>query len=60
MGEILKDRHGGNGQILFLDSHTESVPWTDWVANIPDQGWASGPPPTAELGKTWTVINDNQ
>jgi prepilin-type N-terminal cleavage/methylation domain-containing protein/prepilin-type processing-associated H-X9-DG protein len=31
----LLDRHGGKGNVLFLDGHVENLPWSEWVNNIP-------------------------
>jgi prepilin-type processing-associated H-X9-DG protein len=51
----LNDRHGGKGNVLFLDSHVDCVGWNDYVANIPA---ADNLPPNVDLEKKWTRVQE--
>ncbi len=44
----IKERHGGNGAALFLDGHAESVPWSEYVKNIPNT------PDDGDMSRRWT------
>jgi len=44
----IQDRHGGKGSVLFLDGHADSVPWSEFVNNIP-----SGKDDT-NMSRAWT------
>jgi prepilin-type N-terminal cleavage/methylation domain-containing protein len=54
--KALKDRHGGVGEILFMDSHVEQRPWTDYAENIPATSWLNTAQPSlSEATKNWAV-----
>jgi prepilin-type N-terminal cleavage/methylation domain-containing protein/prepilin-type processing-associated H-X9-DG protein len=52
----IKDRHGGVGNVLFVDSHVEARSWKDFLDNIPNKAWTSSGPQAADAGKNWTVL----
>jgi prepilin-type N-terminal cleavage/methylation domain-containing protein/prepilin-type processing-associated H-X9-DG protein len=55
--DILKERHQGYGNIIFIDGHVESQLWQEYVNNIPDQGWSGSQQPAAgDFGKRWTQL----
>jgi prepilin-type N-terminal cleavage/methylation domain-containing protein/prepilin-type processing-associated H-X9-DG protein len=55
--DALQDRHGGVGEILFLDSHVEQRPEKDYAENIPAASWLNtAQPPAADATKNWAIF----
>jgi len=44
----IQDRHAGKGSCLFLDSHAESLAWSEYVKNIP------ATKDDTDMSKRWT------
>jgi prepilin-type N-terminal cleavage/methylation domain-containing protein/prepilin-type processing-associated H-X9-DG protein len=51
--KALDDRHMGFGNVVFLDSHAETVRWQDYLNNIP----SVLPVPANEQYKRWTIVH---
>jgi prepilin-type N-terminal cleavage/methylation domain-containing protein len=51
--KALDDRHMGFGNVVFMDSHTETVRWQDYLNNIP----STLPVPSGEQHKRWTIVH---
>jgi prepilin-type N-terminal cleavage/methylation domain-containing protein len=60
--DALAIRHGGVGEILFMDTHVEQHPYQDYLDNIPTASWLStsttGPSPT-DAPRKWAQIGQN-
>jgi prepilin-type N-terminal cleavage/methylation domain-containing protein/prepilin-type processing-associated H-X9-DG protein len=57
LDDALRDRHGGVGEILFLDSHVEQRPIKDYAENIPAASWLNtGQPSAADGSKIWAIF----
>jgi prepilin-type processing-associated H-X9-DG protein len=47
----IKERHGGKGNVLFLDGHVDCVPWSEYVKNI------CASPTDTDAAKRWTRLS---
>jgi prepilin-type N-terminal cleavage/methylation domain-containing protein/prepilin-type processing-associated H-X9-DG protein len=55
--KALDDRHMGYGNVVFMDSHAETVRWQDYLNNIPSVGSSTVSVPANEQYKRWTIVH---